>query len=173
MEKDCRWTVPPCLGVLGQKAYLPLKEFQGVSDYQVVWKEKMVALAMVLQRCADQSGMPSEKDPTAPLIPTEGASALEPRAEEPIGLPLPDKPPTSEPKEAAHWEELVLVWMRRPLAPPGFTLLWEDESGPPPLENADWLVSIYLAAQLDLAHFGSLQVIVSHYPAIGEVWYQY
>ena len=51
MEKEGSWTVPPCLGVLGQKDYLPPKEFQRPRDYQVVQREEMVALAMALQGC--------------------------------------------------------------------------------------------------------------------------
>ena len=58
LEKDGWWAAVPCLGVLGQKDYLPLKEFQGMQNYQVVWHEEMVALVMALQRCAIHSGMP-------------------------------------------------------------------------------------------------------------------
>ena len=64
----------------------------------------------------------AKKNSEAPPVPTEEASSSEPRTEEPVGLPAPDKLPTSEPKEAAHSEELTLVQRRRPLASPGFTL---------------------------------------------------
>ena len=43
-----------------------------------------------------------KKDAVVPPFPAEGVSSPEPRAEEPIGLPDPDKPPTSEPEEAVH-----------------------------------------------------------------------
>ena len=90
-----------------------------------------------------------KKDPVTPA-PAERASSLRPRAEEPIGVPAPNKTPTSEPEEAAPSEEWALVQRRRPPAPPGFTLSWVDESGPTPLEEVDWPVSIPLRAQLDL-----------------------
>ena len=50
-EKDSWCTTSPCLGVLGQKDYLPTKDFQGAQDYQVMQHEEMVLLAMALQRC--------------------------------------------------------------------------------------------------------------------------
>ena len=123
MEKGCGWTTLPCLGVLGWKDYMPLKEFQGVWDYQVVQREEMVALAMALQRYAFWSGMllgvlckavqelhrcitplvkqgdlldldmldVAKNDPVAPPVPAKGASSAGARAEEPIGVPVPDK----------------------------------------------------------------------------------
>ena len=92
----------------------------------------------------------AKKDSMAPPVPTEGASLPEPRVEAPISLPGPDKPPASEPEEAVHSEELALVQGRRPPTLPGFTHTWAEESGPPPLEDVDWLVNIALGAQLDL-----------------------
>ena len=44
---------------------------------------------------------------------------------------------------------------------------------PLPLEDADSLVSLPLGTQLDLSSLGSMQVIVSHNPMIGQVQYQY
>ena len=93
--------------------------------------------------------------------------------EEPIGIPAPNEMPTSEPEEAVHSEKLALVQRRRPLASPGFTLSWADESRPPPLEDAEWPVSIPLGAQLELTSMWSMQVTISHYPVMGEVQYQY
>ena len=61
------------------------------------------------------------KDPVTPS-PAERALSPRPRVEEPIGVPTPNEPPTSEPEEAAQSAELALVLRERPLAPPGFTL---------------------------------------------------
>ena len=58
LEKDGLWCTPPCLSVLEWGDYLPPKDFQGIQDYQEVWCEEMVALAMALQRCAICSGLP-------------------------------------------------------------------------------------------------------------------
>ena len=41
------------------------------------------------------------KDPVIPA-PAERASSLQPRVEEPIHVPAPNQPTTSEPKEAAQ-----------------------------------------------------------------------
>ena len=114
----------------------------------------------------------ARKDPMASPVPTVLASSLGPRVEEPIGIPNPDKPPALEPKKAVHSEELTLMQRRRPLVPPGFTLSWAYESSTPPLEDADWLVSLPLGDHLDLTSSGSLQVTVSHYPTMRKVWYQ-
>ena len=116
----------------------------------------------------------ARKDPMTPA-PAERASSLRPRVEEPVGVPTPNELSALEPEEAAQSEDLALV-QRRLLAPPGFTLSWVNKSGSSPLEEADWLVSIPLEipqdAQLDLTSFGSLQVTISHYLEMGEVWYQ-
>ena len=58
LEKSGWCSTLPCLGVLRRKDDLPPKEFQGVQEYQVMWREEMVALAMAFQRCAVWSGMP-------------------------------------------------------------------------------------------------------------------
>ena len=58
LGKDGLWTVPPCLGVLGCRDYLPLKDFKGTQDYQEVWHKETVALSMALQRCTVPSRMP-------------------------------------------------------------------------------------------------------------------
>ena len=47
--------LPPCLGILEQKDYLPPKDFHGTSDYWEVRKEEMITLAMAPQRCMVQS----------------------------------------------------------------------------------------------------------------------
>ena len=57
-QKDGWWTAPPCLEVLGLMKYLPPKDFHGTHNYQEVRKEETIALAMALQRCAVQLGMP-------------------------------------------------------------------------------------------------------------------
>ena len=75
----------------------------------------------------------ARKDPVTPP-PAERASPLRPRAKDLIGVLTPNKLPTSEPMEAAQSEELALVQRRRTPTPPGLTLSWVDESGPPPLE---------------------------------------
>ena len=82
--------------------------------------------------------------------PPERASSPRPRLEKPIGVPTPNEPPALEPEEAAQSEELALVQRRRLMTSPGFTLSSVGESSPPPLGEADWLVSIPLGAQLDL-----------------------
>ena len=71
------------------------------------------------------------KDPMTPA-PAERALSLRHRAEEPIGVPAPNKPPALEPEEAAQSEELAFRQRRRPSASPGFTLSWADESDPSP-----------------------------------------
>ena len=115
----------------------------------------------------------AHEDSTAPPVPTEGASSSEPRAKEPISLPAPDKLPASEPEEAAYSKELAPVWKRRPAAPPGFTLLWVDESDSSLLEDTASPVSIPLGAWLYLSSLETLHVIVCHITMMGEVQYQY
>ena len=58
LEHNGSWTTPPCLGLLGQRDFLPLKGFIGARDYQVVQAEETVALAKALQRSTVHSGMP-------------------------------------------------------------------------------------------------------------------
>ena len=43
----------------------------------------------------------------------------------------------------------------------------------PTLEDADSPISTPLGAQLDLGSLGSMQVVISHNPVTGEVWYWY
>ena len=50
------WTTPPCLTVLGKREYLPLRHPRITQDHQEVQREEMVALAIVLQRCAICAG---------------------------------------------------------------------------------------------------------------------
>ena len=71
------------------------------------------------------------KDLVTPAT-AERASSLRPKVEELIGVPTPSESTTLEPEEATQPEEFTLVLMRRPLAPPGFTLSWADESGSSP-----------------------------------------
>ena len=75
----------------------------------------------------------AKKDSAAPPVPTEGASSSEPRAEEPIDLLAPEKPPALEPKEAAHSEELALEQEEKTTCSPWVTLSWVDKSDPSPL----------------------------------------
>ena len=200
VEKSGWWNAPSCLGVLGRKDFLPPKKFQGMRDVQMVRWEETVALALALQRCTIQSGIPqafqelcrcltplldrgnlldltmlgvAEKGSMTPPVPAERASSPEPRKEEPTSPPSPNKLPALEPKEASHSGELVLRQRRWPPAPTGFTCSWVDKSGPPPLEDKDLLVNITLGAQLYLSSLGSLQVTVSHHLMMGEIQYQY
>ena len=119
----------------------------------------------------------AEKNPVTPLVPTERASSLEqkpgPLEVEPTALPAPNIQEALEPEGAACPGELAFVWRRLPPKPPGFTGSRVDESGPSPLEEADLPVSISMGAWPDLSSFGSMQVIVSHSPMMGEVQYQY
>ena len=62
---------------------------------------------------------------------------------------------------------------QRPLHPPDFFLSWADESDSPPLEQADWPMSIPPGAQLDFISLGSIQVTISHFPVMGEVHCEY
>ena len=71
------------------------------------------------------------KDPMTPA-PVGRVSLPRPRAQEPIGVPVPNEPTTLESEEAAHPEELALVQRRRPSVPSGFTLSWVDKSDPSP-----------------------------------------
>ena len=52
---------------------------------------------------------------------------------------------------------------------PGFSLLWADGSDALPLEQAGWSMHI----QLDFASLGSMQVTLSHFPVMGQVWCEY
>ena len=76
-----------------------------------------------------------EKDPVTPHVPTERASSpekiSEPREEEQIDLPAPNKQPASEPEKPACSGELALAQRILPLAPPVFTGSWSDDSVPP------------------------------------------
>ena len=114
----------------------------------------------------------ARRDPMAPT--SKGSTPLlTPTAEPPVGVPIPSEPTASEPGEAATPEELTLVPRWRPLAPPGFSLSWVDESGSPLPQQADWPMSVPLGAQLDCASLDSLQVTILHFPAMGEVQCEY
>ena len=113
-----------------------------------------------------------KKNSVAPFVPTEGASSSEPRAEEPISLHAPNKPPTLKCKEAAHSEELTLCGDEDHLHPLGLPFNgWTSLTHP--LEDAASLVGIPHEAWLDLSSLETLQGIVSHNTMMGEVQYQY
>ena len=57
-KKDGWWTTPPCLGIFGWRDYLPPKDFHGTCNYWEVRREEMIALAIALQGCMVQLGMP-------------------------------------------------------------------------------------------------------------------
>ena len=59
-KKDDWWTAPPCLQILGQRDYHPLKDFHRTCDYQEVRKEEMIVLSMALWRSIVWLGMPLE-----------------------------------------------------------------------------------------------------------------
>ena len=178
----------------------PPKEFQGIQDYQEVWHEEMVALAMAFWRCAIYSGTPPGilcgvaqglHCCLTPLLEhgdLENLDMLDVVMKDPMTLapkesmsspggsvhvPAPSELTTSEPEETTQPKELTLVPRKRPLVPPGFTLSWADKSGSPPSEQTDWPSIIPLAAQLDFASLDSLQVIISHYPATGKMQCEY
>ena len=102
-----------------------------------------------------------------------GAPTLMPRVEPLVGVPALSEPTASEPEEAVPPEELTLVPSQRPLAPPGFSLLWVDELGSPTPEQVDWPMSGPLEAQLDFASLGCLQVTILHFPVMGKICCEY
>ena len=108
------------------------------------------------------------KDPMT-LAPEEKASL----PEELISVPTHSKLTTSEPEEAAQPEDFDLVPKRSPLALPGFSRSWANESSSSLPEQADWPMSIPLGAQLDFASLESLQVTISHYPVTGKLQCEY
>ena len=95
----------------------------------------------------------AEKNPIAPAS-KERALLLIPRAEPPVSVTNPSEQSTSEPEEAVPPGELTFVPRWRPLTPPGFTLLWVDESDLSPPEQADWPMRIPLGVQLVFASLG-------------------
>ena len=114
----------------------------------------------------------AEKDPMAPA--SKGrALSLMPRAEPLVSVTTLSEPSASEPEEAAPPEELTLVPTQRPLPSPGFSLPWMDGSDLPQPEQADWPMNVHSGAQLDFASLWSIQVIISHFPVMGEVHCEY
>ena len=112
------------------------------------------------------------KDPVTPA-PAGRAPSPEPREEEPISLLAPNELPTSEPKEAAHSEELAPVQRRLSLASP-WVYPFMGSQVQPTLFRGCGLAGRYTpGSPIDLSSLGSLQVTISHYPAMGEVQYQY
>ena len=73
--------------------------------------------------------------------------------------------------DCTRWGTCPGAKMRTTITP-GLTLSWTDESGPPALEDADWLMSIPLGPQLDLTSLGSMKWTVYNYLAMGEVWFE-
>ena len=145
-ERDGSWTTPPCLGVLGCRDYLPLKDFQRTQNHQVVQCKEMVALAMALQRCAVYFGMslgmlcrviqvlcgcPISIIGSGYLIDFEMLDVarmdpLSPTSERSAPLLASganhwsacSEPTASEPEQAATLEVLALVPRQRPLVVP-------------------------------------------------------
>ena len=93
--------------------------------------------------------------------------------EESTAAHTPDSPEALEPERTGSSGELVISWRWLQPAPPGFTRSWVDKSDTSPLEDTDSLVSIPLGAWLDISSLGSMHVIISHNPMMGEVQYQY
>ena len=114
----------------------------------------------------------AENDPMA-LTSKGRAPSQMPRVVPPFSVPAPSELTASEPGEVAPPEELALVPRWRPLALPGFSLSWADESDSPPPEQEDWPMSIPLATQLDFASLGSIQVTILHFPVMSEVHWEY
>ena len=111
----------------------------------------------------------AEKD-QVPAASTQRAPSAMPRVEPPVGVTTPSEPSTLEPGEATPPEELTLVPRQRPQPPPGFSLSWADESDSPPPEQADWPMSIPQGLTVSMR---SIQVIISHFPVMGEVHCEY
>ena len=51
-EAHSTWITPSCLSALGRREYLTQKDPRITQDYWEVWREEIVALVIVLQRCA-------------------------------------------------------------------------------------------------------------------------
>ena len=105
----------------------------------------------------------AKKDPVAPAsVPT--SPTPDPEEEEQVTK----EPCTSEPEEATHLEGgLDLVQGRYPAIPLRFASSQVNGT------QAGLASGIPLEVQLDLCSLGSLQVTISHGPAVGEVWYVY
>ena len=118
-----------------------------------------------------------EKDPVTPLIPRERVSLPEKKPvsqeEEITATQSSNRPDAVEPEGTGCSGELVIVRRWLPPAPPGLYQVMGGWVWPTPLEDVDSLISIPMGAQLDLSSLGSLQVVISHNPVIGEVQYQY
>ena len=194
MEKGGWWTTSPCLEVLGQRKYLPPKDFQGSCDYKEMRREETIALAVVLQSCTVQSGMPPGElcgvlqefhQCLAPLIeeeslefetldvakkdpmPTASAptsSTPDPEEEDWV-VQVPEESCTSEP---AHLEGgLDLVLGRYPTIPLVSGCSWANQA------HSGLVRGIPLGAQLDFCSLGSLQVTMSCDLTAREVCYEY
>ena len=88
------------------------------------------------------------KDSVTPA-PTQRASSLRPRVEEPISVPTPMSCPLWSPRRLLTQKKMALMQRKRPPAPPWFTLSLEDTALP---------VSIPPGAQVDLSSLETLQV---------------
>ena len=109
----------------------------------------------------------AERDPVPPAASVSAFPIPEPKEEEQI-LEVPEEPWTSKPEEAVHSEGgLDLIRGRLPAIPPGFAHSQVNQT------QAGLAMGIPLGAQLDFSSLGSLQVTISHYLAVKEVWYDY
>ena len=128
------------------KGLPPPKDFKGIQDYQEVWHEEMVALAMALQMCAfilecpwrwsvGQCESPANASPLWLIV----AINLILRCwmwQRGIPWSLPLQRGTHCQHPVWKNQPVYLPW-RRPTAPHGCINFWAEESKPPPLENAE------------------------------------
>ena len=174
--------------------YLPLKDFHGTHDYWEVRKKETITLAHGSSEvCGPIGNTPGSNlwnsagslPVSYPLLgggsllnlkmldiarkaPASASPTPEPKEEEQTTLLVLKEPCAPEPEEAVHlaWE-LDLVWGRFPSVPPGF-----------PHSCVNWTQTglargIPLGTQLDLHSLGSLQMTISHYPAVRHIWCEY
>ena len=199
VEKNGWWIDPPCLEVLGWRKYLPLKFFQWSHNYKEVRKEETVTLAMALQSCTVQSGMPlgvlcgAVQELHQCLAPLKEEGCLlkfemldvaekDPMAPTPASAPSFPTPDPEEgqviltPKESCTLEPEEAACLEGEL-----TLIWGQYPARPPgvahllvtQTHASLGKGIPMRAQLDLHSWESLQVTISHGTAAGEVYYEY
>ena len=193
------WITPPCLEILGWKNYLPPKDFQGSCDYQEVREEETVALAMVLQSCTVQSGMPQGVlcgvvqelcQCLAPLIEDDGLlnmKMLDVAEKDPV-TPAPASAPSSPTPGPEEEEQIQIPEESHTLEPEevahsegGLDLTWGRHPIRPPgfahsqlnQTHRGLVKGVLPRAQLDLCSMGSLQLTISHNPAARDVHYEY
>ena len=108
----------------------------------------------------------------APAFATASASPTPDPKEEDQVIQIPKESCTLEPEEAADSEwGLDLIQGRYPAIPLGFAHVQGTQTCTGLVRGI--VNGIPLRAQLDLCSLGSLQVTVSHDPAVGEVHYEY